>query len=403
MRKYQYFLILAIYGLIIFSPSLTSGFAFDDTIQIVNNQKLHHIENVSYFLTSGINSPLKDNQYFTFYYRPLLFMYYTVLYYISHGNALYFHNIQLTIFLLDTFLIFIFFSKFFSRNLSFILALTFLTHPINQTLGAYITDFHDTLYLFFGLLALLVISSKLKIWFRAVLSSILLFLSLLSIEAGILFLPASLLYGKLTSKYKIRIFLPILSLFISFYLWMRYISYQNHFFTYLSSYPINQPLVNRIMLIPTLIFYYYKEIFRPELSVPRVKEIILHSPHPYIILGTHLALILSGILYAFYLKKHKPEFLKKFLFFIFWFLIGLILYIQIIPLDMLIARRWLTFSLIGILGILGVTASTFPLKSKKLKLTFKILYMLYIFSLSITILKLNYNLNEWWLHLAPTP
>lgn len=403
MTKYKYLLLLVLIGFIVFSPAITSGFAYDDIPQIVKNKLVHRKENLLMFLRSGIAAPEGKNGFFSFYYKPLPFILYALLYDYGKGNPAYFHLVQLLFFLLNVCLVFIFFSKFFSHGLSFILALTFLVHPINQTIAAYIADYFDLFYLFFGLLALLIIGRNITIWRKAILSNVLLLLSLLSKEAGILFIPIIILYANLFSKLKIKVYFFSLLLIIGFYTWLRSIAYQNPFLTYLSSYPLEQPLLKRILLIPALIFYYYKEIFAPALSMPRVKEITQNPPNFHIILGAHLLLAIGVIAYALFLKKHHPKFLKIFLFFVCWFLLGLILYLQILPLDMLIQRRWLPFSLIGVLGIVGVVVTTFPIKSKKLLVTFKILYALYILALALVTLKLNFDLREWWLHIAPEP
>lgn len=403
MPKIKYLLLLVILGLILFSPTITAGFAFDDISQIVNNKYIHHKENLFLFLKSGIAAPGDKNGFFTFYYKPLPFMLYTLLFDYGHGNPLYFHIVQLFFFLLNVCLVFIFFSKFFSPRLSFILTLTFLVHPVSQTLAAYIADYFDTFSLFFGLLAFLTIGININLWRKIILSNILLLFSLLSKEAGILFIPAIILYGKLFSALKIKIYFISLLFMFGLYTWLRSNAYQNHFLTYLSSYPLEQPFLKRIFLIPTLIFYYYKEIFAPALSVTGLKEITQPHTSPLIILGVHLSLAIGGILYALFLKKHRPGFLKIFLFFASLFFLGLILYLQLIPLDTLIQRRWLSLSLLGALGIIGVITATFPIKSKKLIFTFRIFCAFYIIALTLVTIKLNLDLRQWWLHVAPAP
>lgn len=403
MSKYKYLLLLIAIGLIIFSPTVANGFAFDDIPQIVKNKFIQHKENVFMFLSSGISAPGDKNGFFTFYYKPLPFMLFTLLYDFGSGNPVPFHIIQLLFFLLNVCLVFILFSKFFSRSLSFVLALTFLIHPINQTHAAYIADYFDTFSFFFGMLAFLIIGKNINMWGKTILSNLLLLLSLLSKEAGILFIPVIMLYVKLFSNLKIKIYLTSLLFTGGLYTWLRINAYQRHFLSYLPSFPLEQTLLGRIRLIPTLIFYYYKEIFAPALSVPGIKEITQNPPNLLIILGTHISLAVGAVIYALFLKKHHRKFFKIFLFFICWFLVGLILYIQILPLDLLLERRWLSFSLVGALGISGVVAATFPLKSKKTLLTFKILYALYILALILVTVRLNFDMKEWWLHIAPRP
>ncbi|MBU3978120.1 hypothetical protein KJ980_05190 [Patescibacteria group bacterium] len=402
MPKYLFFLILT--GLIIFLPTITIGFTFDDIAQIVNNKYVHHKENLPMFLKSGIAAPGEKNGFFTFFYRPFPFMLYTLLYDYGKGNPLNFHVVQLFFFLLNTCLVFILFSKFFSSRLSFILSLIFLVHPISQTLATYIADYFDTFSFFFGMLALIIIiSKKITIWPKAILSCILLFFSLLSKESGALFIPLICFYGKLFHYLKMKIYSFSLLFVVILYALLRNNAYHNHFLTYLSSYPLEQPFLNRILMIPTLLFYYYKEIFAPALSEPGVKEITQNPPPLLIILGTHLLLIIGTVAYTLFLKKHHPKFLKIFLFFLCCFFLGIILYVQILPLDMLIERRWLSLALVGALGMLGVAVTTFPIRSKRFIFIFRILIALYILALTSATIKLNLDLKEWWLHIAPQP
>lgn len=430
-------LILVVAVLLVYSPVFFSGFALDDTIQIVRLERLHHIGNVWYFLTSGLQSPTAGSGFLTFYYRPLLFMLYTVLYGLGQGSAFPFHLLQLTVFLGDVLLVFTFFSLFFSSRTAFVLGLTFLAHPINQSAGAYIAEMNMTFFLFFGLLALILLgrnisgnnrethekgkiheyrekfivnffsaqshldlSRQLAVVVNFTLVSIFLLCSLLFVEAGVLFLPLSVWYGKMVGKVRLRVYLPFLFFVSAFYLWLRSISYQNYFLTYIASYPMKLMLFERILFIPTLVFFYFKEIFTPGSAVPRVKDIVHHPPSILLVLGVHLAVLSSIFGYGLFLKKYKMKFFSLFLFFAFWFYLGFVLYVQIIPLDLTIARWWLSFALLGALGMIGVVVTATPVRDRQIRKVIAILYLVFLLALAAQTVKQNLVLREWQLHLA---
>lgn len=307
MPKYKYLLLLSLIGILIFFPIFTTGFLFDDIQQIANNKLVHDQKNVFKFLTSGIAAPDGKKGQLNYFYRPLPFMLFTLIYEYGNGNPTYFHIIQLLLFIMTAWLVLIFFAKFFSHGLSFILALTFLVHPINQTHAAYIAVYFDIFSFFFGMLALLTITSTLTMWRKTIISNILLLFSLLSKEAGILFLPIIILYGNLFSKLKIKIYLPVVLLTLSIFAWLRINAYPNHFLTYHSSYPLEQPLLDRIRMLPTLMFYYYKEFFIPNLAGPTIEEITIHPPHFSIIVAMHISLLIGAAAYTFFLKNTIPK------------------------------------------------------------------------------------------------
>src|SRR5258708_14907634 len=96
-------------------------------------------------------------------------------------NAFFFHFLQVLLFVTNAVLVFLLLKKFINSHLVFVLSLIFLVHPINQTVAAYIATLQDTLFFFFGMLALLVtIANKVKYSQLIVFS--LLALSLLSKE-----------------------------------------------------------------------------------------------------------------------------------------------------------------------------------------------------------------------------
>jgi hypothetical protein len=160
-------------------------------------------------------------------------------------------------------LIFFIFKTFFKKNLSLLLSIIFLIHPIQVESVSYIAASASPLFTLFGLSALL-LSLKQRINLKRLVGiSILLLLSLLTKEAGFLFLVIILCYWFLYKK------LHILKLFISsaivviVYFALRF-GIGNVYFTKLPLVPIARlPLIDRLLNIPSIVFYYIKTLFFP--------------------------------------------------------------------------------------------------------------------------------------------
>lgn len=181
------FLLIAILGFIIFFKVFSNGFVDDDQTQIVNNPLVYSITNIPrIFQGSTYYDPITHKLYGQ-YYRPLMLTFYTTIISIFGMKAFFLHFFQVMLYIINTYLVYLLFRRFFSEILAVILAILFLVHPINSEVVAYISDAQDVLYFFFGMLALTVMLYK-KNNTGMLLSCIFLLLSLLSKETGILFL-----------------------------------------------------------------------------------------------------------------------------------------------------------------------------------------------------------------------
>jgi tetratricopeptide (TPR) repeat protein len=95
---------------------------------------------------------------------------------------------------------------------------------------------------------------------------------------------------------------------------------------------------------------------------------------PFII---DLALI-AGLIYLGRHLHHKlprGKFLT-FVFFAIWFAVGLGLHLQFIPLDMTACETWFYFPMVGLLGMIGVTLQTYPLRLRPRWITSAIIIIL---------------------------
>lgn len=392
--KYPVFLIGI--GCIIFYSTLFIGFALDDYPQIVNRPLVHALGNVPLFFISSFGTLKKsDSVLSTYHYRPLQFTLYSLLYTVGNGNALYFHIAQLAIYIINVILIYYFLTSFFTQRLSFFLALIFLVHPANETVAAYIAELPDSLYFLFGIIALLVVKNTKNRWQAAIISSLLLLLSLFSKESGVLFIGVTILWSILFRKRMIKAFIIPLACITTLYLFTRSIASYHYLFTLKGGAHMDTTFITRLLLAPQIIFFYIKELLIPTLPVPSPQEFKSNLTNDIIPLFTIVLIIGVLIFFGFWLRKFKKRQFTIFLFFSLWFIVGIIFHSQLIPFDVLVAKRWLYFPLVGTLGMIGIAVDNLKIIPKRWKIACIALFILLIISYALMTIRLNFYWNYW--------
>lgn len=358
----QIFLIIIAVGFSVYFNSLSNGFVGDDFFLILNNPSVHSITNIQDLFSSGnFNESLGlvNN-----YYKPIVSTVYSLIYTFFADNPFPFHLVQLLMHIINSFLIFLIFKNFFKRNFSFFLSLLFLVHPINTEAVVYIATLQDNLFVFFGLLASYLTKKNYQSFFSDVLIVIFLVLSVLSKETGLLFLPVVTIFNFFFQKRRLINFLLYDLLVCSAYFYLR-IFIAHIYFNQLITVPIMAiPLQERIISIPKIAFFYLKTFIFPKDLISfqawTVKSTNFWDFYfPFIIV-----LIFFGVLISFgvYLYKKNKSFFKSYLFFFFWFALGLLIHLQVVPLDQTVADRWFYFPMMGLLGLIGVSINYFELK-----------------------------------------
>jgi hypothetical protein len=71
------------------------------------------------------------------------------------------------------------------------------------------------------------------------------------------------------------------------------------------------------------------------------------------------------VLLSIRIRRKNIQAVKVWIFFICWFVIGISLHLQIIPLEVIVAKRWLYVPIAGIFGAIGFYLNTFALTPKK--------------------------------------
>jgi hypothetical protein len=368
-------LIIISVGIIVFFLMLFNSFVWDDFIQIVQNTDIASIRNIPRLFLSG---------QLGVFYRPVFYSILAILYSLFKLNPFYYHAFQLILHLSNTVLIFLFFKRIFKKRLSLLLSLMFLVHPINVEAVVYISAVSDTLFVFFGLLALFLVTKTKENIFDVLLASLLVLLSMLTKEAGVLFLVIILLYRLFFNRKNPLWTVIFAAIPLIFYSFLRFFV-ANTYFSGVNFVPIAEAsLVDRLLTIPKIIFFYLSTFVIPiRLSI--AQEWVVRAASfgdffvPLIVdIGVMIALVWMG---TYIIKTQKKDFLL-YVFFMLWFLIGLSIYLQVIPLDMTVAERWFYFPIIGLLGVVGLFLTKTPfIYKQKDKVIVILVFILVIFSL----------------------
>jgi hypothetical protein len=364
ITNWQAALIIAILGFTVFSTGLVNQFWNDDITQIVNSLPVHSITNIRLFFEGGTfyNGhglvPLSG-----VYYRPLMITVFSLLYTLFGAHPIAFHLFQLSLCIGSAIVLYLFFRYSFKAPLALFLSLVFLLHPIDSQGVFTIASMQDALFFFFGILALyfLLRFSSIK---SLIAVAACLFLSLLSKESGILFVAMSLLYLFWWDRKRLYSFIGIMVLPIALFLALRInavglIGHSNNA-------PIDSlNLSGRLLTAPSvLLFYITKFIFPWKLATAYYWVYPTFScRHVLLPLAIDLTTVALVIYLAFVLrKKASKAMFFTYLYFTAWSVFGLLMLLQIIPLDMTASEVWFYFPMAGVLGMAGVVLTVFPLR-----------------------------------------
>jgi len=337
----------------------------DDEAQILNNPHVHSLVNIPQLFLESTYFSQQVNHSYGLFYRPVMLSSYAILYSVFGPNPGAFHLTQMLLHITNAIIVLLIMGTFFPVELSFLIALTFLVHPINSETVALAANLQDILFFFFGSLALLTIIKISNFKRSLVLYCLFLLFSVFSKETGALFGFISILYAYYFNKKMLPgITFATFGVFI-FYFIFRF-SIAKVGFGQIAIAPIaHASMAIRLLNIPAIIAkYMYEFIFPLRLEYAQVwiiKNLTMTGFYiPLLVLFLLVSILV--ILYKKYIirrKKYKPIFM----FFSIWFLSGLFLHLQLFPLDQTVAERWFYFPIVGLLGILATVYYTFSPKN----------------------------------------
>jgi len=356
-------------GLLIYGFSLFNGFVWDDEVVFQNSI-----------------SPFDST-----YYRPVTSVIRSTIYNIFGPRPFFFHFFQLIFHIVTAVFIYYLFKRFFKETLSLILALIFLVHPANVEAVSFASAMQEVLFTLTGLTGLyLFISSKNLSIAKIFLSTVILLIALLMKETAIVFFVLVFCYLFLFKKNKQNVLINysiLIVILLMTYLLVR-ISGGNLYIHGQGLFPIMRvSFITRLMNIPLIIKYYLGMFFFP-INLAIAQHWVIKLPsfiNFFLPLILEVLLFLTAVIYS--LKKKD----KIFAFFFLWFLVGLLPHLQIIPLNMTVAERWLYFPMIGLLGMMG---SIIKISNIKYQIS-KILFSLAIIIISIFSIRSFIRTLDW--------
>jgi protein O-mannosyl-transferase len=367
---------LIIVGLLVYFNGLFGSFVWDDRIFIQYNPAINNLNPIYLFHANSFN----NQNVGVYHFIPGLYS--AFMHVIFGNNTFFYHLIGLLIHIINTILIFSLFRHFFKNiTAAFLLSLVFLIHLMQVESVTYISGSGNNFFLLFGLSALL-LSFKEKIdWKRHTAICGLLLLSLLTKETGILFLVLVILYGIIFTKHNKLSYFAYTFISLIIYMFLRFVV-AGIFFSILVLPPIQRlGLFERFINIPAIIFYYFKTFLFPLTLIINQNWIVktIDLPNFYIPLAIDIFFGIVFVYLAVALRKNTKYF-KSYIFFLSWFTMGMLLHSQIFPLEMTVAERWFYFSIAGLLGIIGIIYSAFPIVFSKIKASLPFILII-IFSL----------------------
>lgn len=362
MTKGKYILALTLIGFAVYFNSLFNGFVWDDEEQILLNLPAHTISNFFQFFAGSTFNSGGASQLAGLYYKPMMTLFYSLLYTLFGPNAFFFHLFQLILHILNSILIFLMFGYFLKAStknylLPFLLALVFLVHPINVEPTVYIASLQDVLFFIFGVvLFILTIKSKMHYMKYIAVGALLLLMSLLSKETGAVFGLLIFIYIILFNIERLGSYIWAGGIAMGSYIILRFaiagVAIQKHNLS-----PITRlDFSDRLISIPKIMFFNIKTFFYPnDLAISQhwvVSRISWSNFYlPLLVDFIFLATIAAG---GIILYKIKSNLFKTYIFFLIWFIIALTFHLQLYPLDLTVADRWFYMPIVGLLGIIGV-------------------------------------------------
>lgn len=343
------FITILLAGWFVYFNSLVNPFIWDDLALVSNNL---HIRNLAYIPRLFIESVYHQDMDGRFY-RPILMMSYALDYRLYGLSPLGYHLSNILIHSGVALLVYGLISLIFRRNLlAFLTAMFFVLHPIQTEAVTYISGRADPLAAFFCLLSLYFFvryvdfeGIKRKLYFGA--SALSFMLGLLTKESSAAF-PLILVFYEACfrkdglKKKKIAKYAVYLIILLAYGI-MRHFILLNVKASYSTA--NFMPTVNRLYTVPLVIFTYLKLLLFPkDLHMDR-SDFLFDWPlsffEPRVIFTLSTLIIITALVWV--IRKRS----KEVLFGAGWFMLLLLPFLNIVPINAFVAEHWLYLASIG--------------------------------------------------------
>lgn len=355
-------------GMLLFGSGLSNEFAWDDEEQVVNNPVIASLQNVPAFFQGSTFQTGGAGGLSGLYYKPLMTLSYALINAAFGLEAFYFHAVQALLHIINALLVFWFIRLVLRRvemkqlmdYWAFGAAMIFLIHPVQVESVVYTASFQEVLFFLFGIIALLLLSvgqpkNRWQMMGLVGLVGLLQLASLLSKESGVLFGPMVLVMGV---YFGWRV-LPLLigeGVAAAVYAYLRFFVAQVWFRKHNLSPITRADFLERMKSVPEMLVYYGRLLVWPKnlaiaqhWMVTKLGWLDFWLP----LLGSAVVLGLVGW-WGWHLFIRRSKWRWVWTVFMIWTLVGISLHMQLLPLDMTVAERWLYFPLVGVTGLIVV-------------------------------------------------
>lgn len=354
IKSWQVAVLIVVLAFACFWTGLSGEFQGDDSFQIVNNPPVHAGDIGQLF--GG--STFWDGQSLSgVFYRPMMSVTFAVIYGISGANPTAYHVVQLLLYAACAFVLYLFLKTLLRPVGALGIALVFLVHPVNTQVVYSIPCMQEPLFFLTGISALYVLArsrgTKGLVW-----AAVLLLLSLLSKETGIVFVGLALVYLWLYQRDRLLSFIKVMIVPLLLYGLLRYHAVGlSH--AALQVAPIDQlSLGERLLTIPALLVFYAGKLLWPADLATSYYWVERSVSWQGVILPLLIVLaVVAGATAVgrwLYKKSERPTF-WLYVFFTVWTVGAIVPYLQLVPLDMTACETWLFALLPGACGM-GVVA-----------------------------------------------
>lgn len=366
-------------GFLVYLNGVFNLFVSDDTQQILNNPLIQSVGNIGTYFSGG-TFYAGTGKLSGVYFKPVTTTVLSLIYTYFGPNHWAFHLFQIGLHILNACLLYLFLTRLFKKPIALAAAVIFLVHPVNSEAVLYVSAMQETIYFCFGITALLFLSdNRTQRYYYPAFPCLL--LSLLAKETGALFLVTGLTYIWIFRKKQRLVFTGFSLLLLIVYLILRFRAIG--IFIRPTVAPIDMlPFSERLFNIPSVIFFYLKSFWYPlnltssyQWAYTRID--LVHFGLPLMVDLVFMVVLVYGgkILY----RESKKKYFRIYLFFGVWFVSGMLLISQIVPLDATAAERWFYFPIVGLLGMMGAVYEAYSgsLPGKKMLVPICVIIVLF--------------------------
>jgi Tfp pilus assembly protein PilF/large-conductance mechanosensitive channel len=287
---------------------------------------------------------------------------------------------QIALFVAGAFVLYLVLKRFMKQWLALLLALVFLVHPMNSQIVFSIACLQDTLMLFFGITALYVLITRTS-WRSLFVVAACLLLTLFCKESGLAYVAMAFVYIAFFDRKRMWKFVVVMAGPIALYLVLKTMAV-GLLVGNANGAPIDHlSLGVRLLTSPSIVeFYFGKFIFPLHLST-----CWYWTEQHFSVFGVLIPILIDMIIVSVFVwlgimvgrNRTKADF-YAYLFFAFWAALGIVPYLQIAPLDMTACETWFSFSMIGVLAMLGLSLPAIKMQYRRIQFEWVLVIMIIV-------------------------